>query len=127
MWVMKIFFVEFFCVFLQPILNIICYCYVHTVSFFIAPIFAGNVPLVSLIFLKRSLVFPILLFFSVSLPCLLSKAVLYFPAILWNSAFRWYIFPFLLCLSVLFFSQLFVSPLQTTILPFCMSFSWGWF
>ena len=31
---------------------------------FIGPIFAWNVPLVSLIFLKRSLVFPILLFFS---------------------------------------------------------------
>ena len=34
---------------------------------FIMPIFAWNVPLVSLIFLKRSLVFPILLFFSISL------------------------------------------------------------
>ena len=30
-------------------------------------VFAGNVPLVSLIFLKRSLVFPILLFSSISL------------------------------------------------------------
>ena len=34
---------------------------------FIEPIFAWNVPLVSLIFLKRSLVFPILLFSSI--PC----------------------------------------------------------
>jgi len=34
---------------------------------FIEPIFAWNVPLVSLIFLKRSLVFPILLFSSISL------------------------------------------------------------
>ena len=25
-----------------------------------------------------------------------------------------------------FFSQLFVRPPQTTILPFCISFSWGW-
>ena len=32
---------------------------------------------------------------------------------------------FLLCLSHLF-SQLFVRPFQTTILPFCISFSWGW-
>ena len=31
-----------------------------------------------------------------------------------------------LCLSLLFFSQLFVRPPQTTILPFCISFSWGW-
>ena len=29
----------------------------------------------------------------------------------------WYIFPFLLCLSLLFFSQLFVRPPQTTTLP----------
>ena len=34
---------------------------------FIKPVFAWNVPLVSLIFLKRSLVFPILLFSSISL------------------------------------------------------------
>ena len=25
-----------------------------------------------------------------------------------------------------YFSQLFVRPPQTTILPFCISFSWGW-
>ena len=37
-----------------------------------------------------------------------------------------YIFPFLLCLLLLFFSQLFVRPPQTTIVPFCISFSWGW-
>ena len=37
-----------------------------------------------------------------------------------------YIFPFLLCLSLLFFSQLFVRPPQTTILPFCISFFGGW-
>ena len=35
-----------------------------------------------------------------------------------------YIFPFLLCLLHLFFSQLFVRPPQTAILPFCISFSW---
>ena len=35
-----------------------------------------------------------------------------------------YIFSFLLCLSLFFFSQLFVGPPQTTILPFCISFSW---
>ena len=31
-------------------------------------------------------------------------------------------FPFLLCLSLLFFSQLFVRPPQTAILPFCIFF-----
>ena len=37
-----------------------------------------------------------------------------------------FIFPLLLCLSLLFFSQLFASPPQTIILPFCITFSWGW-
>ena len=56
---------------------------------FIEPIFAWNVPLVSLIFLKRSLVFPILLFPSISLHWSLRKAFLSLPAIPWNSAFKW--------------------------------------
>ena len=54
---------------------------------FIVPIFAWNVPLVSLTFLKRSLVFPILLFSSISLYWLLRKAFLSLLAILSNSAF----------------------------------------
>ena len=56
---------------------------------FIEPIFAWNVPLVSLIFLKRSVVFPILLFSSLSLHWSLRKPFLSLLAILWNSAFRW--------------------------------------
>ena len=56
---------------------------------FIEPIFAWNVHLVSLIFLKRSLVFPILLFPSISLHWSLRKAFLSLLAILWNSAFKW--------------------------------------
>ena len=56
---------------------------------FIEPIFAWNVPLVSLIFLKRSLVFPILLFSSISLHWLLKKAFLSLLALLWNSALKW--------------------------------------
>ena len=36
------------------------------------------------------------------------------------------IFPFLLCLLLLFFSQLSGRPPQTAILLFCISFSWGW-
>ena len=38
-----------------------------------------------------------------------------------------WIFPFLLCFLLLFFSQLFVRPPQTAIFPFCISFSWGWY
>ena len=49
---------------------------------------AWNVPLVSLIFLKTSLVFPFLSFSSISLPWSLRKAFLSLLAILWNSAFK---------------------------------------
>ena len=56
---------------------------------FILPIFAWNVPLVALIFLKRSLVFCILLFSSIPLHWSLKKAFSSLLAILWNSAFKW--------------------------------------
>ena len=71
---------------------------------FIKPIFAWNVPLVSLIFLKRSLVFPILLFSTISLHWSLRKAFLSLLAILWNSALRWVYLSFspLLFVSLLF-------------------------
>ena len=52
----------------------------------IVPTFEWNVHLVSLIFLKRSLVFPILLFSSISLHCSLRKP---FLALLWNPEFSW--------------------------------------
>ena len=69
---------------------------------FIEPIFAWNVPLVSLIFLKRSLVFPILLFSSITLHWSLRKTFLSHLAILWNSAFKWVYLSF----SPLFFTSL---------------------
>ena len=53
------------------------------------PILAWNSPLISPIFLQRSLVFPILLFSSTSLHCSLKKSFLSFLAILWNSEFSW--------------------------------------
>ena len=70
---------------------LISYASVRSISFlsFIVFIFAWNVPLVSLIFLKRSLVFPILFFSSISLHWSLRKAFLSLLAILHNSAFRW--------------------------------------
>ena len=51
---------------------------------FIVLIFAWNVPLVSLIFLKRSLVFAVLFFSSISLHWSLRKAFLSLLAILWK-------------------------------------------
>ena len=74
---------------------------------FIKPSFAWNVSLVSLIFLKISLVFPILLFSSISLHWSLRKAFLSLLAILWNAAFR--------CLYLSFSPLLFTSLLFTAI------------
>ena len=71
---------------------------------FIEPIFAWNVPVVSLIFLKRSLLFPILLFSSISLHWLLRKAFLSLLTLPWNSAFKrvYLSFSHLLFISLLF-------------------------
>ena len=68
----------------------------------------------------HSIVFLNLLYLS------LRKAFLSLPAILWNSAFKWvYLslssFPF----ASLLFSAI-CMPAHTTILPFCISFSWRW-
>ena len=73
---------------------------------FIEPIFAWNVPLVSVIFLKISLVFPILLFSSTSLHWSQMKAFLSLLAILWNSAFKWVYLSFS---ALLFASSLFTA------------------
>ena len=92
----------------------------------IEPILAWNIPLISLIFLKRSLVFPILLFSSISLHWSLRKAFVSLLAILWNSAFKWLYLSFSPLLFAPVFSQLFVRPPQTAISLFCISFSLGW-
>ena len=73
--------------------------------FFIESVFPWNIPLVSLIFLRRSLVFPILLVSSISLHWPLRKAFLSLLPILWNSAFNW---------VYLFFSPLLFASLLFT-------------
>ena len=78
---------------------------------FIEPIFAWNVPFVSLIFLKRSLVFPILLFSSISLHWWLRKAFLSLLAILWNSVFKWVYLP---CSPLPFTYLLFTTIFKAT-------------
>ena len=103
-------------------LFLISYASARSISFlsFIEPIFAWNVPLVSPIFLKRFLVFPILLFSSITLYHSPRKALLsLFFGTLHSDG---YIVTFLHCLSLLFFSQLFVRPLLTTILPYAFLF-----
>ena len=87
-------------------LFLISYASIRPIPFlsFIEPIFAWKVPLVSLIFLKRSLVFPILLFSSISLHWSLRKA--FYLSLLFFGTLHshGYIFPFrpLLFASLLF-------------------------
>ena len=88
-------------------LFLVSYASVRSMPFlsFIEPIFAWNVPLVSLIFLNRSLVFPILLFSSISLHWSVKKAFLSLPVIFWNSAIK--------CVYLSFSPLLFTSLLFT--------------
>ena len=72
----------------------------------------------------HSIVFPFFLAF------LTKNAFFFFYSlldILWNSAFSWVYLSFLPCLSLLFLSQLFVKPPETTTLLSCISFSFRWF
>ena len=88
---------------------IISSAFVRSIPFlsFIVPIFAWNIPLLSLIFLKRSLVFPILLFSCISLHGSLKKVFLSLLAIFWNSAFKWlYLSFFPLPIASLLFSAI---------------------
>ena len=82
-------------------LFLISYAPVRPIPFlsFIVSIFAWNIPLISLIFLKRYLVFPILLFSSISWHHSLKKVFLSLLVILLHSFGC--IFPFILCLSLL--------------------------
>ena len=92
----------------------------------IVPIFAWNLPLISPIFLKRSLVFP-LLFSSISLHHSWKKAFLSLLAILWNSAFSWTYLSF----STLLFASLLSSTIFKTYsdnhFAFLHFFSLRWF
>ena len=120
---MKIFFVQLYSCHLLLIYS----ASLRSIQFlsFTEPIFARNVPLVSLIFLKRSLVFPMLLFSSISLHWLLIKAFLSLLAILWNSAFKW---EYLSFSPLLFTSLLFTAIFKTSSdnhFAFLHSFSMG--
>ena len=100
-WIMKIFF-YIFCVFSPLLLNISASLRSMPFLSFILPIFAWNVVLVSLIFLKRFLVFPILcfpLFISIDHWGSLSYLSLIF---FWTLHSHGHIFPFLLCFPLLF-------------------------
>ena len=79
------------------------------------------------IFLKRSLLFPILLFSSISLSCSLRKPFLYLLGILWNSAFGCvYLSLSLLPFTSLLFSAIWKASLENNLLS-CIYFSFRWF
>ena len=124
-WVVKMF---LYSSSVYPCHSLISSASVRSIPFlsFIEPIFAWNAPFVSLIFLKRYLVFPSLLFslFLYIDPWgrLSYLSLLFFGTLHSNGN----IFPCPLCFSLLFFSQLFVRPPQTANLLFCISFTWGW-
>ena len=72
------------------------------ISFFV-PIFGQNIPLISPVFLRRALVFPLLWFSSSFMHCSLKKAcLLLLPTFLQKSAFSWVY----LSLSPLLFTSL---------------------
>ena len=104
------FFIEFFCLFLPPLIDLFCLfgpCHLCPLLYLSLH---ENVPLVSPIFLKRYLVFPILLFSSISLHYSLKKAFLSLLPILWNSAVSW----LYLSLSPLPFTSLLFSDIYQT-------------
>src|SRR5574337_1272183 len=126
-WVVKIFFVQIFCVFLPPLLNIFCFCWVHTVSVLYRAHLCMKYSLGISNFLEE--------IFSLSH----SIVFLYFFALITEEDFLlspcyslelciqmgiFFLFSFAFHFS--FFSQLFVRPPQTAILLFCISFPWGW-
>ena len=115
-WVVKIFFVHFFCVFLPPLLNVSASVRLLQFLSFIMPILVWNVPLISPIFLKISLVFPSLWFSSISLHYSFKKA--FYLSLLFSGSLHsvWYVFSFLPCLLLLFFPQIFIKPPWTTTL-----------
>ena len=78
-------------------------------------------------FLEEISIFSILLCSSISLHWSLRKAFLSLLAILWNSAFKWVYLSFSPLSLAFFFSQEFTRPPQTTILHFCIYYSWGLF
>ena len=123
-WVVKIFFVQFFCIFLPPLLSTFCFCSVHTTSALYCAPLCMKCSLGISNFLEEIYSLSYLLFSSISLHWSLRKSFLSLLAILWNSAFKWEY----LSLSSLIFTYLLFTAMcrasETTILPYCICF-WG--
>ena len=93
---------------------------------FIKPIFAKNVPLISLIFLKRSLVFPILLFSSI-FALIAEEGFLVSPCYSLELCIQMSIsFLFFFAFHFPFFPSYLYGLLRQPFCFFCISLSWGW-
>ena len=119
---------QFFCVFLPPLLNIICFFWGNVISVLYWAHLCVKCSLgISNSFEEiSSIFFPFCcfpLFLCIDCWGSLSYLFLLFLGTLHSDA---YIFRFLLCFTLLFFSQVSVRPPQTAILLFCISFPWGW-
>ena len=124
-WVVKIFFVQFFWLFLPPLLNILCFFQVHTISVLYRAHFCVKCSLGISNFLEEISNFSYSIVFLYFFALIAEEGFfLSLLALLWNSAFKWEYLSFSPLL--LFFSQLYVRPPQIDILLFCISFSWGW-
>ena len=123
-WVVKIFFVQFFCVFLPLLLK---YLLLLLGPDHFCPLFCPSLHEMFpwyLWFSWRDLVFPILLFSSISLHWSLRKAFFYLSLLFFGTLHSdGYVFPFPLCLLLLF-SQPFLRPLQTTMATHCSVLAW---
>src|SRR5574337_654337 len=125
-WVVRIFFVQFFCVFLPPLLNIFCFCSVHTISVVYRAHLCMKCSLGISNFLEE------LSSLSHSVVFLYFFALIAEEGFLISSCYSLelciqmlipFLFSFAFCFS--FFHSYLRLP-QTAILLFCISFSWGW-
>ena len=90
----------------------------------ICPYQGQNVPLIFPVFLKRSLVFPLLLLSCSFMHCSLKEA-LFLLALLWDSVFSWMYLSLSPLLSTSPLSSAICKPPQIITLPSLFSFSLG--
>ena len=105
-WVIKTSFVQFFCVFLLPLLNIFYFCWVHIISVlycaFVYPCVKCSLGISTFLEVLSSLSHSIVILCFFAL--FTSEGFLISPCYSSELHSNGYIFPFLLCLSFLFFS-----------------------
>ena len=125
--VVKIFFVQFFCVFLPPLLNIFCFCLLHTISILFCVCLCMNFSLDVTNFLEEisSLSHSIVFFYYFAL--VTEEGFLISPCYFLELCIQMGISSF----SPLPFTSLLFSAIckasSDNHFAFCISFSWGWF